>query len=98
PLLEAEFAATITAPQFTRQIKGRPKTDRLDCQWIHRLHAHGLLPGILQPDNATQTLRDLVRQRANLVRLSGHHIQRLQKALEWMNLKLTTVVEDITGH
>ena len=97
-LLEAEWAVLITAPQFTRQIKGRPKTDRLDCQWIQRLHRHGLLPSIFQPDNATQTLRDLVRQRANLVRLSGHHIQRLQKALELMNLKLTTVVDDITGH
>jgi transposase len=96
-LLEAGLDATITPPQFTRQIKGRPKTDRLDCQWIFRLHAHGLLPTIFQPDDATQTLRDLVRQRANLVRLSGHHIQRMQKALELMNLKLTTVVEDVTG-
>jgi hypothetical protein len=38
---------------------------------------------------ATHTLRDYVRQRANLVRLSGQHIQRMQKALELMNLKLT---------
>ena len=88
----------ITAPQFTRQIKGRPKTDRLDCQWIQRLHAHGLLPAVFQPDDATHTLRDLVRQRANLVRLSGHHIQRMQKALQLMNLKLSTVVDDVTGH
>jgi hypothetical protein len=87
----------MTAPQFARQIKGRPKTDKLDCQWIQRLHRHGLLPSVFQPDNDTQTLRDLVRQRANLVRLSSHHIQRLQKALELMNLKLTNVVEDVTG-
>lgn len=97
-LLEAGFATIITAPQFTRQIKGRPKTDRLDCQWIQRLHRHGLLPSVFQPDEPTQTLRDFVRQRANLVRLSGHHIQRVQKALELMNLKLTNVVEDVTGH
>ncbi len=97
-LLEAGGSVIITAPQFTRQIKGRPKTDRLDCQWIFRLHRHGLLPSVFQPDDATQTLRDFVRQRANLVRLSGHHIQRMQKALELMNLKLTNVVEDVTGH
>ena len=96
-LLEAGWHVIITSPKFTRQIQGRPKTDRLDCQWIQRLHRHGLLPSIFQPDDATQTLRDFVRQRANLVRLSGHHIQRLQKALELMNLKLTNVVEDITG-
>jgi hypothetical protein len=96
-LLEAGFTVVMTAPQFARQIKGRPKTDKRDCQWIQRLHKHGLLPAIFQPDEATQTLRDYVRQRANLVRLSGQHIQRLQKALELMNLKLTRVLGDITG-
>ena len=96
-LLEAEFHVVTTAPSFTRQIKGRPKTDKRDCQWIQRLHKHGLLPSIFQPDEATQTLRDYVRQRANLVRLSGQHIQRMQKALELMNLKLTKVLGDITG-
>jgi len=96
-LLEAGFATIVTAPQFTKQIKGRPKTDRRDCQWIQRLHKHGLLPSVFQPDESTHTLRSYVRQRANLVRLSGQHIQRMQKALEQMNLKLTTVLGDITG-
>jgi transposase len=96
-LAEAGFAVVMTAPTFTRQIKGRPKTDRRDCQWIQRLHQHGLLPSVFQPDEATQTLRDLVRQRANHVRLSGQHIQRMQKALELMNLKLPKVLGDVTG-
>jgi transposase len=96
-LLEAGFAVILTPPQFARQIKGRPKTDRRDCQWIQRLHKLGMLPSVFQPDEATQTLRDYVRQRANLVRLSGQHIQRMQKALELMNLKLTKVLGDITG-
>jgi transposase len=96
-LLEAGFTVVMTAPQFARQIKGRPKTDKRDCQWIQRLHKHGLLPAVFQPDEATQTLRDYVRQRANLVRLSGQHIQRMQKALELMNLKLTRVLGDVTG-
>jgi transposase len=96
-LLEAGFTTVMTAPTFTRQIKGRPKTDRRDCQWIQRLHKHGLLPSVFQPDEATQTLRDLVRQRANHVRLSGQHIQRMQKALQLMNLKLTSVLGDVTG-
>lgn len=95
--LEAGFHTVTTSAKFTRQIQGRPKTDKRDCPWIQRLHRHGLLPGIFQPDEATQTLRDYVRQRANLVRLSGQHIQRMQKALGLMNLKLTTVLEDITG-
>jgi transposase len=80
-----------------RQIKGRPKTDKRDCQWIQRLHQHGLLPSVFQPDEQTQTLRDFVRQRANHVRLSAQHIQRIQKALQLMNLKLTSVLGDVTG-
>ncbi len=96
-LLEAGFQVILTPPQFCRQIKGRPKTDKRDCQWIQRLHKLGLLPAVFQPDEATQTLRDYVRQRANLVRLSGQHVQRLQKALQLMNLKLTKVLGDVTG-
>jgi len=96
-LLEEGFTVVMAPPQFARQIKGRPKTDKRDCQWIQRLHKHGLLPAVFQPDEATQTLRDYVRQRANLVRLSGQHIQRMQKALELMNLKLTKVLGDVTG-
>lgn len=96
-LIEAGFQVVMTPPQFARQIKGRPKTDKRDCQWIQRLHKHGLLPTVFQPDEATHTLRDYVRQRANLVRLSGQHIQRMQKALVLMNLKLTQVLGDVTG-
>ncbi|MGI8553116.1 MAG: IS110 family transposase, partial [Dehalococcoidia bacterium] len=96
-LLESGFQVVQTAPHFARQIKGRPKTDRRDCQWIRRLHQHGLLPSLFQPDETTQTLRDYVRQRANLVRLSSQHIQRMQKAWELMNLKLTKVLGDVTG-
>jgi transposase len=96
-LLEAGFEVILTAPQFARQIKGRPKTDKRDCQWIQRLHKHGLLPAVFQPDEATHSLRDYVRQRANLVRLGGQHIQRMQKALVLMNLKLTKVLGDVTG-
>jgi transposase len=96
-LLEAGLRPLVTSPKFTRQIQGRPKTDKRDCQWIWRLHSLGMLPPIFEPDDATQTLRDLVRLRGNLVRLSGQHIQRMQKSLELMNLKLTAVVGDVTG-
>jgi transposase len=96
-LLEAGFAVITAPPPFARQIQGRSKTDKRDCPWIQRLHKLGLLPSIVQPNEATHTLRDYVRQRANLVRLSGQHIQRMPKALELMNLKLTKVLGDVTG-
>ena len=96
-LLEAGFHGRHDRGPIHPADQGPTQDRRRDCQWIQRLHSHGLLPSIFQPDEATQTLRDYVRQRANLVRLSGQHIQRMQKALELMNLKLTKVLGDVTG-
>jgi transposase len=97
-LLQSQgFEVLLVDPSFTKQIKGRPKTDKRDCQWIQRLHAHGLLASAFRPDEQTCVLRNYLRQRANLVRYAGQHIQHMQKALEQMNLKLPEVVSDITG-
>jgi transposase len=97
-LLEHEgFEVLLVDPSYTKQVKGRPKTDRLDCQWIQRLHSHGLLAAAFRPDEKTCVLRSYLRQRAYLVRYAGQHIQPLHKALEQMNLKLREVVNDLTG-
>jgi len=97
-LLAAEgFEALLVDPSYTRQVKGRPKTDRLDCQWIYRLHSVGLLAPAFRPDERTCQLRSYLRHRANLVRHAGQHIQHMQKALEQMNLKLTGALSDLTG-
>lgn len=97
-LLEAEgFEVLLVDPGYTRQVKGRPKTDRLDCQSIYRLHSVGLLAAAFRPDEKTCQLRSYLRQRANLIRYGGQHIQHMQKALEQMNLKLTEIISDITG-
>jgi transposase len=42
-------------------------------------------------------LRDLTRQRTTLIRERASVINRLQKVLEWANLKLASVVSDIGG-
>jgi transposase len=85
------------APTYTTGIKGRPKTDRLDCQWIQRLHAHGLLPASFRPSAGIAVLRHYLRQRAEVVRNGARHIQHMQKALEQMNLKLAEVLSSITS-
>ena len=97
-LLEAEgFEVLLVDPSYTKQVRGRPKSDRLDCQWIYRLHSVGLLAAAFRPDEKTCQLRSYLRQRANLVRYAGQHTQHMQKALEQMNLKLTEIISDITG-
>jgi transposase len=96
-LEERGFEVILVAPHYTSGIKGRPKTDRLDCQWIQRLHAHGLLPASFRPSADIAVLRHYLRQRAELVGNAGRHIQHMQKALEQMNVKLPEVLSDITG-
>jgi transposase len=96
-LEERGFDVILVAPSYTSGIKGRPKTDRLDCQWIQRLHAHGLLPASFRPSAEVAVLRHYLRQRAERVGNAARHIQHMQKALEQMNLKLSLVLNDITG-
>src|SRR5262252_8478062 len=97
-LLQAEgFEVLLVDPSYSHQLRGRPKTDRRDCQWIYRLHSVGLLAAAFRPDEKTCPLRAYLRQRANLIRQASRHVQHLQKALEQMNLKLTEILSDITG-
>lgn len=83
----------------TRHLKAVPgrKTDVLDCQWIQHLHECGLLRGSFRPDDAICVVRAYVRHRDTLTEELGRHVQRMQKALEQMNLQLHKVVDDITG-
>jgi transposase len=97
-LLQAEgFEVFLVDPSYSHQLRGRPKTDRRDCQWIYRLHSVGLLAAAFRPDEKTCQLRAYLRQRGNLIRQASKHVQHMQKALEQMNLKLTEVLSDITG-
>jgi transposase len=97
-LLEKEkFTVLLVDPSFTAQIRGRPKTDKRDAQWIFRLHSCGLLPAAFRPNEQTVVLRAYLRQRGLLSRYAGRHAQHMQKALQQMNLKLTNVLTDITG-
>ena len=91
------FQVFLVDPRQTKQVTGRPKTDMLDCQWIQRLHSYGLLAPSFRPEDQVVILRSYLRQRQMLLRYASRHIQHLQKALEQMNVKLTEVVNDVTG-
>ena len=78
-------------------VEGR-KSDICDSEWIHQLHTYGLLPKCFRPPTNIRKLRDMVRQRENLLKSRVTHINRMQKALQCMNLRLTNVLSDITGN
>ena len=82
--------------RHVKNVPGR-KSDVLDCQWLQQLHTYGLLRGAFRPADQVCALRAYVRQRATLVKVSGSHIQHMQKAMAQMNLQLHNVVSDITG-
>ncbi len=80
-----------------KNVSGRPKTDRLDCRWIQRLHSYGLLMASFRPADEICQLRSLLRHREAVIRGAARHIQHMQKALHQMNILLDKVLGDITG-
>ena len=90
------FTLVLANAQHIRNVPGR-KSDRNDAAWIADLLAHGLIRGSFVPPAPIQELRDLTRARKQLVGEITRHTQRLQKALEDANVKLTRVVTDILG-
>jgi len=95
-LQEYGFEVYLVNAKHVKNVTGR-KDDESDAEWIQKLHSCGLLRASFQPDNMTRTLRSMVRHRKNLVRTSSNYINRMQKALELMNIKLHTVISDIDG-
>ena len=79
-----------------KNVKGR-KSDVQDCQWGQQLHTYGLLKGAFRPTQEIQVLRGYWRHRQTLVEGCAQQIQRMQKALEQMNLQLHKVLSDVSG-
>jgi transposase len=65
-LLEGRFRPMLINAQHIKQVPGR-KTDVKDCQWIAQLLQHGLLRPNFVPPAPIRELRDLTRQRAQMV-------------------------------
>lgn len=95
-LVHHGFEVYLVNAKHTRNITGR-KDDENDAQWIQKLHSCGLLKTCFLPDEHTDMLRTLVRHRRSLTHDSTRYIHRMQKALESMNIKIHTVINDVTG-
>lgn len=95
-ILEATFTVLVVNAHHIKTVPGR-KTDVKDAEWIADLLRHGLLRASFIPPLPQRDLRDLTRQRINLVQDRATVVNRLQKVLEWANIKLTSVATDVTG-
>ena len=95
-LLEGHFEILVVNAKHVKNVPGR-KTDVKDAEWLADLLRHGLLRGSFIPPQAQRDLRDLTRQRTNLVQDRATVVNRLHKVLEWANIKLTSVATNVTG-
>jgi transposase len=95
-ILEGKFELLLANAAHIKNVPGR-KTDVKDAVWIADLLAHGLIRASFVPPTPIQDLRALMRTRKQLVREITRNTQRIQKALEDANIKLTSVVSDILG-
>ena len=95
-LLEGSFSVLVVNAAHIKYVPGR-KTDVKDAEWIADLLAHGLLRPSFVPPPPQRALRDLTRQRTHLIQERASVVNRMQKVLEWANIKLSSVVSDITG-
>lgn len=95
-LLETRFAIILVNAHHMKQVPGR-KTDVKDSEWIAQLLQHGLLRPSFIPPRPTRDLRDLTRQRTQLIREKTTVINRIQKVLEDANVKLSSVASNTLG-
>ncbi len=95
-LEQAGLEVYLVNARDTKNLPGR-KSDVQESQWLMKLHTYGLLRNSFRPSQEIRMMRTYWRQRNDLVRSAGRHIQRMQKALTQMNIQLANVLSDVSG-
>ena len=96
-LLEQEgIKVTIVNPQHFKNVDAQ-KTYVKDCQWLHQLHAHGLLRSSHIADEVYRELRSYLHERNVLQNQKSDTLNRIQKILTQMNIKVQHLISDIEG-
>jgi transposase len=95
-LEEKEFKVTLVNARHYKNVDGQ-KTDVKDCQWLHQLHAHGLLRASHIAQEEYRELRTYVHERNVLQNQKSDTLNRIHKVLTQMNIKFQHVISDIEG-
>lgn len=80
--------------RHVKHVPGR-KTDVQDCLWIQELHSHGLLRKSFIPPAEVLQLREYMRVRETDIESKVSAVQRMDKALVMMNIRLSSVLSGI---
>lgn len=95
-LEEAGMEVCIVNPKEVKQVKGR-KTDVSDACWMQKMFSAGLVRQSYIPAGKLKELRMIVREREDIISMGSSYVNKMQKALELMNIKLTEVISQING-
>jgi len=95
-LEERGFEVCLVNARHTKHLSGR-KSDVQESQWLLKLHTYGLLNNSFQPPSKIRTLRTYWRQRLQHVTGAATCVQRMQKALTQMDIRLANVISDLSG-
>ena len=95
-ILEADFEIILVNARHIKNVPGH-KTDKKDSKWIAKLLLSGLLKGSFIPPKPIRELRDLTRYRRKIVGQVAAEKNRLQKILEDANIKLSSVLSNMSG-
>jgi transposase len=79
-----------------KNVPGR-KTDAADSEWLVDLLKHGLLRASYIPTREQRELREATRYRKSITEERARALNRLQKMLEGANIKITSILSDVTG-
>lgn len=92
----AGFEVFLVNGRDIKNVRGK-KTDMLDCMWIQKLHSLGLLRGSFLPDEPTRKLQAYCQHRKTLIIQGAKYINKMQKYMQLMNIRLDVAIRDITG-
>lgn len=85
----------INAKEY-KNVPGR-KTDVADSEWIADLLRHGLLKASYIPTREQRELREATRYRKSITEERSRALNRLQKMLEGANIKITSILAEVSG-
>ena len=93
---EEQVPVIVVNAQHIKGVPGR-KTDVKDAEWIADLVRHGLVNASYIPNREQRELREITRYRQEVIAERARELNRIQTVLEGCNIKLGSVLTDISG-
>lgn len=93
---EEQIPIMVVNAQHIKVVPGR-KTDVKDAEWIADLVRHGLVKASYIPNREQRELREITRYRQEIIEERARESNRIQAVLEGCNVKLSSVITDISG-